>query len=92
VAAEAAGDGKYLGTDDAARTSRRVLDEKRREDAIRRLVRGFTRWDWNDAWSKEPVRARLVAAGLPVVRKPVRLIVLTTRAMRPGPSEVSALE
>ncbi|MGR2752113.1 type IV toxin-antitoxin system AbiEi family antitoxin domain-containing protein [Agromyces arachidis] len=76
VAAEADGDGKYLGAGDVAATARSVIREKQREDAIRRAVRGFARWDWKDMWSREPLRARLVAAGLPVVRAPVRLITL----------------
>jgi hypothetical protein len=76
VAAEADGDGKYLGSGDVTATAKSVLREKQREDAIRRVVRGFARWDWKEMWSKEPLRARLIAAGLPVVRTPVRLITL----------------
>jgi hypothetical protein len=76
VAAEADGDGKYFGAGDVAATAKSVIREKRREDAIRGVVRGFARWDWKEMWSKEPVRTRLVACGLPVVRKPVRLITL----------------
>jgi hypothetical protein len=77
VAAEADGDGKYLGTSEVAATAKRVVREKQREDAIRRAVRAFARWDWKDMWSKDPVRTWLMASGLPVVRKPVRLITLT---------------
>ncbi|WP_344373465.1 type IV toxin-antitoxin system AbiEi family antitoxin domain-containing protein [Agromyces tropicus] len=74
VAAEADGRGKYLG-DGADATVEAVLDEKAREDAIRARVDGFARWDWSEMWRREPVRARLARAGLPVVRRPVRLII-----------------
>lgn len=77
VAAEADGDGKYLGPGDIAAAAKTVVREKQREDAIRRAVRGFARWDWSEMWSREPVRARLITAGLPVVRTPVRLIALS---------------
>lgn len=76
VAAEADGDGKYLGRADAADTARTVVREKQREDAIRRAVRGFARWDWKEMWAKDPIRTRLGSAGLPVVRTPLRLITL----------------
>jgi hypothetical protein len=79
VVAEADGDGKYLGAGDVAATARSVVREKEREDAIRRVVRGFARWNWKEMWAREPVRARLIEVGLPVVRAPVRLI-----SLRPG--------
>lgn len=71
IAAEADGDGKYGSTvADAAST---VIAEKNREDAIRERVRGFTRWGWRDMWTKRAVRAKLIRAGLPLVRKPSHL-------------------
>lgn len=79
IAAEADGDGKYLGAGGVAASATSVVREKEREDAIRRLVRGFARWDWNDMWRKEPVRARLSSAGLPMVRTPIRLIALGSK-------------
>jgi hypothetical protein len=76
VAAEADGDGKYLGAGDVAATAKTVVREKQREDAIREVVRGFARWHWKEMWSKDPIRTRLITCGLPVVRTPVRLITL----------------
>lgn len=76
VAAEADGHGTYLAERAASATAQRVITEKEREDAIRRRVRGFARWNWNEMWAKQPVRAYLTAAGLPMVRTPVRLITL----------------
>lgn len=72
IAAEADGDGKYGVS--AAEAAAAVIAEKGREDAIRERVHGFARWDWGDMWSKHPVRAKLLRAGLPIVRKPSRLI------------------
>lgn len=78
IAAEADGRGKYLPEGAASATAAKVIEEKQREDAVRRRVRGFARWDWMEMWRKRPIHARLTAAGLPVVRKPVRLIVLSS--------------
>lgn len=72
IAAEADGDGKYGMT--VAQAAAAVIAEKDREDAIRERVHGFTRWDWGDMWAKHPVRTKLLRAGLPIVRKPSRLI------------------
>ena len=45
-------------------------DEKRREDALRPLVRSFVRWDWSDAWLGAPLYAKLSHAGIrPVSRR-----------------------
>ena len=76
VAAEADGRGKYLSEGGASATAQDVIKEKEREDAIRRRVLGFARWNWKEMWAKEPVRAYLATAGLPVTRKRVRLIAL----------------
>ncbi|MRX43303.1 hypothetical protein [Agromyces kandeliae] len=75
IVGEADGRGKYL-SGDAGTAVAAVLAEKAREDAIRASVVGFVRWDWSDMWRRAPIRDRLVAAGLPIVRKPVRLIVV----------------
>lgn len=40
-----------------------VRDEKRREEAIRDLGYGITRWDWALAWQGEQLSARLRRAG-----------------------------
>ena len=50
------------------------MDEKDREDAIRAQVRGFVRWDWADMWRREPLRAKLVRAGVPIERRRTHLL------------------
>lgn len=59
------GQGKYLDPSmnggDAAKA---VLGEKRREDRLRRLVKGFARWGWSDAVSTTRLAAILAAAGV----------------------------
>lgn len=42
-----------------------VLDEKAREDELRRRCRGFARWDWAVASSPSALAARLARSGLP---------------------------
>jgi hypothetical protein len=44
-----------------------VLAEKRREDRIRALGAGVTRWDSDELARRTPVLRKLVAAGLPIV-------------------------
>jgi hypothetical protein len=51
-----------------------VIAEKDRENAIRRQLAGFDRWDWNDMMRKRPVEARLTRLGVPRVRRPMTLI------------------
>jgi hypothetical protein len=58
IVGEADGRSKYLTPEDLWR-------EKRREDAIRPLVRGFLRWGWAEAWAGEPLAALLSSAGIP---------------------------
>lgn len=72
VAGEADGRGKYLG-DRGDASVRAVLAEKDREDAIRGQMRGFARWGWTEMWQREPLRAKLVRAGVPVVRRRTHL-------------------
>ncbi len=87
--AEADGRGKYRGAVDVSRVARSavdaaasaarhaadaVIDEKDRENAIRRQVTEFDRWDWTDMRRKHPVEARLVRLGVPKVRRPTILI------------------
>ncbi|MFE5669990.1 hypothetical protein ACFQ58_00130 [Agromyces sp. NPDC056523] len=86
VAAEADGRGKYLGNsqvatsvprgaaDAATFAAKAVIDEKHREDAIRRQVRGFARWNWAEAVRRQPIDRYLTAAGLPRTRRPRRLL------------------
>ena len=65
---EADGDAKYL--DEALRSGRTaeqvVLDEKIREDRLRALPKVVTRWRWATAMNPLALRAKLVAAGLPM--------------------------
>ena len=59
VVGESDGYGKYA-TDAVASITR----EKRREDRLRRHVKGFARWDWSDAVLADPLDRTLAAAGL----------------------------
>lgn len=68
------GEGKYL---DARLRSglpieRVILDEKYREDAIRRQVSGFTRWGLTEALSPQRLRVKLVELGLRAGRARLR--------------------
>ncbi|UFU06504.1 hypothetical protein [Ruania halotolerans] len=66
IAGEADGYAKYVGGGEDAAT--RVLEEKRREDAIRRQVHGFARWTWADAWHRRGLEVALRSAGVPQTR------------------------
>ena len=88
--AEADGRGKYRGVHVDASVER-VIAEKDRENAIRRQLDGFARWDWPEMWRRHPIEERLRQAGVPRVRRPSRLIVLSDapafaspRASRPA--------
>ncbi|MFB9307640.1 hypothetical protein BJY17_002886 [Agromyces hippuratus] len=70
IGAEADGRGKYLGPGGVETTIETVLREKDREDAVRRQLRGFARWDWAEAWGRTVLFTKLRGAGLPVVRRP----------------------
>jgi hypothetical protein len=87
--AEADGRGKYRGAasnvgasgrgaeSTAAAASARAVDvviaEKDRENAIRRQLTRFDRWDWSDMIRRHPVEQRLRAMGIPRVRRPFTL-------------------
>ncbi|UOE43806.1 type IV toxin-antitoxin system AbiEi family antitoxin domain-containing protein [Agromyces larvae] len=72
AAAEADGRGKYRGSGrDAAEA---VIREKDRENAIRRRVRAFDRWDWAETLAIQPLAVRLHAMGVQRTRRPRRLI------------------
>lgn len=73
VGAEADGRGKYLGDGTAEASVDVVIDEKDREDAIRRQVRAFSRWNWAEMWGRRVLAAKLTDAGLPVVRPSLKL-------------------
>ncbi|RXZ72672.1 hypothetical protein [Agromyces albus] len=57
----------------AKRAADLVIGEKDRENAIRRQVAGFDRWDWGEMIDKDPVAARLAALGVPRVRRRIIL-------------------
>jgi hypothetical protein len=57
VVGEADGHLKY-------RTAEDLIAEKDREDDIRSLGFGFARWDWDDAWARTPMLAKLARAGV----------------------------
>ncbi|MCR2784932.1 MULTISPECIES: hypothetical protein [unclassified Microbacterium] len=78
VIGESDGYGKYVGTD-AADTVARIVNEKQREDRLRRQVREFTRWDWATAMRVAPLDERLGRAGVPRVRPPQRALLATLR-------------
>jgi hypothetical protein len=76
VGAEADGRGKYLGVlahADARRAAEAVIREKERENAVRRQVSGFDRWDWGEFRRKTPVFTRLTELGVPRVRRSITL-------------------
>jgi hypothetical protein len=60
VVGEADGRLKYRDPQDLWR-------EKRREDALRRVVGTVVRWTWQEAWRASPLAALLSAAGIPRV-------------------------
>jgi hypothetical protein len=67
VIGEADGDTKYrmhAGGVEAA-----LIDEKRREDALRRLSSGFARWGWDDCREPDRLERILLTAGVPRVRQ-----------------------
>ncbi|MFD4421877.1 type IV toxin-antitoxin system AbiEi family antitoxin domain-containing protein [Agromyces sp. NPDC058484] len=72
AAGEADGHGKYLGGD-AASSAATVVREKKREEAVRRQVPAFDRWDWSEMWTRDPLVARLRRLGLPVGHRRMRL-------------------
>ncbi|WP_309103623.1 hypothetical protein [Microbacterium sp.] len=50
--------------DDGASAARRLADEKRREDRLRRNGHAFARWDLADAWRVAPLVRALSSAGV----------------------------
>ena len=49
-----------------------VYEEKLREDDLRREGNSMARWGWAEALARIAVRERLLAAGLPIVRRAIR--------------------
>ena len=68
LAGEADGDSKYLDPElRGDRTaSEVVVAEKRREDRIRALGEGMTRWPWAVGVNPQALRGHLQRAGLPI--------------------------
>ena len=63
VVGEADGRNKY-------RTRADLVAEKDREDDIRSLGLGFVRWDWEEAWLRAPMLAKLARAGVTPLSAP----------------------
>lgn len=78
---EADGWGKYT-LDDPTAAQRRLIDEKRREDRLRRQGHPFARWDLSDAWRVDPLVRALRAAGVRSAH-PQHPAFLATLARRP---------
>lgn len=76
---ESDGWGKY-GLDDPEAAARRLREEKRREDRLRRHGHPFARWDLRDAARVDPLCRALHAAGVPVVRAPQPAMLATLRS------------
>jgi len=97
VIGESDGYGKYDASD-AHATKRIFVNEKLREDRLRRQVKGFARWDWGNTIAYEELDARLRSAGLTPVRprQPAMLDTLTSdirpRMKRTAPTRVDAAE
>jgi hypothetical protein len=75
VDGEADGWGKYVNPEYGPEITpeERVKLEKRRENEVRGLRWTPARWEWSDAWHSERLRAILLEAGLPIVRRPRNL-------------------
>lgn len=72
---EADGRGKYLGAfrlpGDERTEAEIIHDEKRREDAIRRVTKWTCgRWGWDEGRDPVALRRILLETGLPIVRRP----------------------
>lgn len=63
IIGEADGWAKY-GLGDPKDAAKRLADEKRREDRLRRHRHAFARWDLHDAWRVDPLCRALSAAGV----------------------------
>ncbi|KDA06556.1 hypothetical protein DC31_09160 [Microbacterium sp. CH12i] len=66
IIGESDGDVKY--SSDLGDPTRAIVDEKRRENRLRRNTAGLARWGWTELYEIEPADAALRAAGLRPVR------------------------
>lgn len=78
---ESDGYGKY-DADDVEAAKRHFIQEKQREDRLRRYQGGFVRWDWADAVRWAGLDRKLAAGGLVPVRSR-DLAMLATLATNP---------
>lgn len=87
VIGESDGYGKYDASS-PEKMKAHFVDEKRREDRLRRQVRGFARWEWSDVMHPDRLDAKLRRAGLRPVRARQQLMLdtvsLNPRALPPG--------
>jgi len=81
IIGESDGYGKY-DADDPVAMKAHFVREKKREDRLRRHEGGFTRWDWADTLTFEPLDQKLRAAGLIPVH-PRQPLMLRTLARNP---------
>ncbi len=70
--------------EDAPTAARRLADEKRREDRLRRNGHALARWDLTDAWRVAPLVHALSSAGVRQVA-PAQAAMLASIARRPDP-------
>lgn len=75
VAGEADGMAKYFAPqfDTGTTAEERLVREKRRDAAVRRVGWNPVHWMWQDAWARDGMCTALLEAGLPLQRRPVRL-------------------
>lgn len=68
--AEADGRGKYLARSNVPEAvAASIIAEKDRENAIRRQLRAFDRWDWSETLRRTPLQHRLTTMGVPRTRR-----------------------
>ena len=65
---------------DPEKAERRLRDEKRREDRLRRHGHPFARWDFGEAWQVDPLCSALVSAGVRKVESADALMLATLRS------------
>ncbi|MHA7985469.1 hypothetical protein ACX9R5_06640 [Rathayibacter sp. CAU 1779] len=87
VIGESDGYGKYDDTD-AESSKARFVEEKKREDRLRRYEKGFIRWDMSDALRVTALEGKLRAGGLRPVTAPnavaLATLVHNPRSLRPA--------
>jgi hypothetical protein len=79
IIGESDGYGKYDATNVAAAKAH-FIEEKKREDRLRRQVDGFARWEMSDALSPRRLDLKLRSAGLLAERRPNETMLMTLRS------------